>query len=154
MPIYTELPRPQCLVGCILLNHRCIKPICSSCPLLTTQLQLNLSEVGHYSLTIRLENHVSFFFCIFLSLASDERSADWLAILEPVVQTITYSMMTNARNIIVICISLLETYLINTGTYADWWKQWQQWLGEGWYLLRAAHGSNIPWRAVCPWVKT
>lgn len=30
----------------------------------------------------------------------------------------------------------------------------QPWWGEGQFQLRAAHRSNIPQRAVCPWVKT
>lgn len=30
----------------------------------------------------------------------------------------------------------------------------QPWWGEGQFRLRAAHRSNIPQRAVCPWVKT
>lgn len=66
VPIYTQLPRPQRLVGCILLNHCCIKPICSSCPLLTTQLQLNLSEVDHYSLTMKLKIMSLCFLFVFL----------------------------------------------------------------------------------------
>lgn len=64
------------------------------------------------------------------------------------VQMITYSIITKGRNIIAVCISHLETYLINTGIYADWMGS------NGWHLLRAAHrGNNVPWRAVCPWVK-
>lgn len=49
----------------------------------------------------------------------------------PRVWTITYSIMTNVRNILVVYISLLHTCLINTDTCADWQKQRPAMVGWG-----------------------